>query len=241
MISISVKTNVREAIAGLSKVQRQQVPFAASVAINKTAGNVQDAIAKQAGQQLNAKPFTTGAGALYVQRSNKRALTAEVGYKTIQARYMQWQVSGGQRTEKGLERKLSAMGLLPDGYVTTPGAAMRLDAYGNIPRRAIVELLGQLRAQVRVYAGRGKRQSLRGLFVVLPGSQDKRVRHLQPGIWLRLDDLNGQTVLQPLIAYVSRAEYRKRLDLPRIAQGAVDAHFDAHFAAALSSALADAR
>lgn len=241
MITLDVRTNISATVARLNRLQREQVPFAASVAINNTATDLQGALSDAARAKLTAKPFTTGRGALFVQRSNKRHLTAVVGYKRIQARYMRWQLAGGRRSSKGFEAALRSLGALPSGWVTVPGAGIRLDSYGNIPRRVLKELIGQLRTRRGTFQGRGKRMSLRAPFVVMPGSRDKRSAHLAPGIWQRIDDLEGSGTIKPMILYVSGADYRSRIDLPKIAKETVRAKFGPHFHAALARAFATAR
>lgn len=241
MISISVRTDIQQLVRKLDSVQREQVPFAASRAINAVAIDVQAAISDETRAKLDAKPFTTGRGALYVQRSNKRRLMAEVGFKTIQARYMQYQVAGGRRSHKGFEGALRGLGVLPPGFVTVPGAGIRLDGYGNIPRRVLTEILGQLRSRKGTFQGRGKRLTLRAPFVVLPGNRAERTKHLAPGIWQRINDAEGTGTLRPLILYIDGADYRARIDLQRTANNTVAARFSGHMRAELAAALASAR
>lgn len=241
MITINVRADIEQLKRKLSSLQRDHVPFAASVAINNTAIAVQGAISDEARTTLTAKPFTTGRGALYVRRSNKRNLIAEVGYKDIQARYMQYQVVGGRRSHKAFEGALRGLGALPAGYVTVPGKGIRLDGYGNIPRRILSEIIGQLRTRKGTFQKRGKSLSLRALFVVLPGSHDPRVRHLQPGIWQRIDALNGSSSVLPMLLYISSADYRRRLDMQAVARRTVGDLFAPELRAAMDRALATAK
>src|SRR5574337_1071612 len=194
------------------------------------------------GHPRRPRPFTTGAGAMYVKRADKATLTAEVGYKDIQARYLRWQIAGGARVQKGFERALTGLGLLPAGHVATPGAGLKLDAFGNIPRAQLVQILGQLKSGVSVFSMRGKRVSRQGLFVILPGATAPQARHLTPGIWRRGEGASWRDRhAVPLIHYIEAAAYHPRLDLEGAARRVVDARFPAEFAAAWQQAVSTAR
>ena len=52
MISISVKSDIAAAVRGLSALQREQIPFAASVAINDTANDAKEGIRKHLAARL---------------------------------------------------------------------------------------------------------------------------------------------------------------------------------------------
>jgi hypothetical protein len=239
VIHINITENIRQAIGSLDATFAKQVPFATSLAITKTAQDIPAAMGREAGSVFDRpRPFTTGAGAMYVKSATKHSLTAEAGYKDIQSRYLKWQIGGGDRVQKGFERALAGMGMLPAGYLTTPGEGIKLDAFGNIPRAQIIQILGQLKSGASVFKGRGKYMTRSGLFVVFPGATDPRVRHLTPGVWERYG--NGHRIT-PLIHYVDAAAYRPRLDIAGTARRVVDARFPAHFEAAWQQARATAK
>lgn len=56
------------------------------------------------------------------------------------------QVYGGERALKASERMLRSMGILPPGMYAVPGKGARLDAYGNMSRGHIAQLLSGLKA-----------------------------------------------------------------------------------------------
>jgi len=243
VIVVSVASNVREVIGGLDAAFAKQAPFATALALTRTAQAIPAALGAAARSVFDRpRPFTTGAGAMYVKRADKASLTAEVGYKDIQARYLRWQIAGGARVQKGFERALTGLGLLPAGHVVTPGAGLKLDAFGNIPRAQLVQILGQLKSGVSVFAGRGKRMSRQGLFVILPGATAPQARHLTPGIWRRGEGASWRDRhAVPLIHYIEAAAYHPRLDLEGAARRVVDARFPAEFAAAWQQAVITAR
>jgi hypothetical protein len=243
LIHINITDNIRQAIGSLDATFAKQVPFATALAITKTAQDIPVAMGREAGSVFSRpRPFTTGAGAMYVKSATKQSLTAEAGYKDIQARYLKWQIGGGDRVQKGFERALTGMGMLPAGYLTTPGEGIKLDAFGNIPRAQIIQILGQLKSGVSVFAGRGKRMSRQGLFIILPGATAPQARHLTPGIWRRAEGAAWRDRhVVPLIHYVAASAYRPRLDLKGTARRVVDSRFPAHFAAAWNQATATAK
>src|SRR5574337_873685 len=227
VIVVSVASNVRKVIGGLDAAFAKQAPFATALALTRTAQAIPAALGAAARSVFDRpRPFTTGAGAMYVKRADKASLTAEVGYKDIQTRYLRWQIAGGARVQKGFERALTGLGLLPAGHVVTPGAGLKLDAFGNIPRAQLVQILGQLKSGVSVFAGRGKRMSRQGLFVILPGATAHQARHLTPGIWRRGEGASWRDRhAVPLIHYIEAAAYHPRLDLEGAARRVVDARF----------------
>ena len=241
MIHINITDNIRQAIGSLDAAFAKQVPFATAMALTRTAQAIPAAMGREAGSVFDRpRPFTTGAGAMYVKSATKQSLTAEAGYKDIQARYLKWQIGGGARVQKGFERALAGLGLLPAGYLTTPGEGIKLDAFGNIPRAQLAQILGQLKSGSSIFAGRGKRMSRQGLFIVLPGATAPQARHLTPGIWRRIER-GAERAAVPLIHYVDAAAYSPRLDFAATASRLVDARFPAHFAAAWQQAVATAR
>ena len=56
------------------------------------------------------------------------------------------QVAGGRRSLKSAEKMLAAKNYLPGGMVTVPGAGAKLDAYGNMSRGQLVQLISALLA-----------------------------------------------------------------------------------------------
>lgn len=118
------------------------------------------------------------------------------------------QVEGGRRGFKGLELALRAAGALPAGWYVTPGAGARLDAYGNVSRGQITQVIAQIRRQAQ-QGPKDVRKIVRTVraaggqfFAVRPGG--KR----QPGVYIA--DMVGRNVT-PIFIFVNRAAYRKRL------------------------------
>lgn len=125
------------------------------------------------------------------------------------------QVEGGKRGFKGLELALRAAGALPAGWYVTPGAHARLDAYGNVSRGQITQVIAFVRRQAQ-FGPKDRRRLMKGVrqaggkfFVIPPGGPT------QPGVYLA--DVIGRNAL-PVFIFVNRATYRKRLDFDQVVQ-----------------------
>ena len=241
MMSISVDT--RETTRWLNDVQRNQIPFATSVALNKTARLAQDGIKAEMTRVLDRpKPYTLGG--TFVSNSTKHKLTAIVGLKDkaasgpAPAAYLGALVGGGQRTEKAMERALQSVGALPAGMRAMPAAGAKLDRYGNMNRAQFKEMVGALKSSMRTFKGKGKRMHAAGYFVAAAGRS--QTRHLPPGIYYRIER-PGESVIKPVMIFVDRAQYRATLNIARTVGKVVDRDFKPMFDAAMASALATAR
>jgi len=136
---ISVKSNIDQVVKGLSKVQRKQVPFATSVALNDTAFGLQKEIKRQMPKKLD-RPTPWTISGVQVKKSTKKKLVAVVymagadGLPKQNAdrnKYMKYQVNGGTRTPKKSK--------IPVPYTKN----MRLNKYGNMPRNKIKSLVAK--------------------------------------------------------------------------------------------------
>jgi len=128
-MKIDIKTNIKEVTKDLSRTQKKQIPFATAMAINSTLGigrgNTGKKLDKVLGQQMKAKldkprPQTTKA--FYRQGATKSKLTGVLGFVDWAAKFMHFQIEGGQRSS-GKSGKIG---------VPIKGNA-NLNAFGNIP------------------------------------------------------------------------------------------------------------
>lgn len=134
MIQISVRTDIKAAIAKLNRLQREQVPFATAKALTMTAKDAQSALDVAMETQLdNPTPFTKRA--IGIERATKQNLTARVFIKPTQLAYLQWQVAGGTRGPKG--RAIPIPQSVP------------LNQYGNMTRNKVKQLM----ARADVFSG----------------------------------------------------------------------------------------
>lgn len=123
------------------------------------------------------------------------------------------QVEGGRRGFKGLELALRTTGVLPPGWYVTPGAGARLDAYGNVSRGLITQVLAQIRRQAQAGPRDARRiartvKSAGGtFFAIKPGGTRP------PGVYIA--DMVGRNVT-PIFIFVNRATYRRALPFAEV-------------------------
>ncbi len=127
-MKISVRSNVKEASAQLSRIKRNQIAFASAVALTKTAEFTAVNLNNDTRKYFqNPTPFTQRA--FRFKRATKRNQTALVFAAPIQDEYLRFAVFGGTRRPRG--RAL----VLPVG--------IRLNRYGNIARGRVRRLLAR--------------------------------------------------------------------------------------------------
>ncbi len=238
---MKITGNTRElskAVRQLSRLTSSTLPLAAAKALTKAAQAVARAMPAEVARSLDRPtPFTANASALYIQPATPGNLTAVVGYKDRQARYLRWQVEGGKRTSKGAENALKGMGAMPaSGWYAVPGRGAPLDGFGNIPRKAWTAIFAGLRASAAAQrgGGAGRAGSARRVryVAVLPGQGSR----LAPGVWLHSPGAGGGT-LQAILIYVKDAQYKPRFKFEEAAARVVRAEFSSEFNRALSKVL----
>ena len=96
-MQINVKSNIKEITKFTTTVQKKQIPFATSVAINNTLFDLKKEMAKQMDKKLDRPtPFTKRG--FFINKAKKNLLVGVLLMKDIVANYMQYQIEGGTRT-----------------------------------------------------------------------------------------------------------------------------------------------
>lgn len=139
---------------------------------------------------------------------------ADLGNDTPAAQYLSPHIEGGPRPVKRMEKALQAAGALPKGWMVAPGPGAARDAFGNVSRGQIGQILSQLRITLVAGATRNMSQDARkqitaqrkagGRFFVMPVGSKARA-----GIYQR--EFVGSNIT-PVLWFVSKASYRKRFD-----------------------------
>ena len=249
-MQLTIKTNFPDVQRKLDALGKQ-ARFACAVALTRTAQAVKTAEIAQLRRSLD-RPTPYTLNSLFFKPATRERLEARVWLKddlavsnagTPPANYLVPHISGGQRHRKRFESALRAAGVLPDDWLVVPGDGARLDQFGNIERGQIIQILSQLRiTQVAGYVRNlsfqarkqiaAQRKAGGRFFFVRPGGP------LRPGVYQR--EFIGRTVT-PVMIFVSRATYRKRLPFYETAKRVVAAEFPRHFEAAWKQALRTAR
>lgn len=234
-LNISVSSNIRDVIQRLDQ-RRVKSQIATAVALTQTAKQVEAAERSEFAKDLDRpKPFTLNA--LRTLPATPASLTAEVLLKTYISNpsaqhYLEPQVHGGSRPLKAFEKRLFKY--LPQGWFVVPGKGAKLDAYGNMTRQQIVDVLTALQAlpPPSAQSRRGRRKV--GDYVVsTPGNPFKTSKggRLPYGVWLR----KGRGIVN-ILFFVPRVSYRRRLPFFDVAQAVSTKQFPENLARARAGA-----
>lgn len=251
MITITVDT--RETTRWLNDLQRRQIPFATSVALNRAAFLSLDDIKREVNDSFDRPTPWIQKSARYT-KATKTNLSVTFGYDVFgnkqgvtAGKVLRAQVAGGERKLKRFEIALRRKGVLPNGMFAVPGDAASdlgmIDRYGNMKGSAIVQILSKLEAfqevgfTANVVAKKRKRAPGRDRYywVGKPG------RNTPLGVWLIDEKHSERGRLRPVLIFVKSTNYEKRYDFEYAANKALLKHFYPEFDKALAQALATAR
>lgn len=237
----------KELAAQMRDFSERRIAAVTATALTRTAAGLRKEMqARMRSTFDNPTPYTLRQVKFVAARANNLAaavgfnvatITNErggiVGYRDLGAgetpagRYMEIHATGGQRTAKRMERALQARGVLPQGWLTMPGEAANMNAYGNQSVGEIKQILSWFGAAEMVAgsiqnmtpATRAKRRkgtrNRPGFeyFAVHPDAAADN--HLRPGIYRRiLSPTNPQ--VDPILIFVPRAKYRRTFDYQAI-------------------------
>jgi hypothetical protein len=238
---ITLSSNIAEVRAQLAQFSDRRFNAAMATALTRTAVQVRDAVQAEMPRVLDRPtPYTTRQ--LRYVPANADRLAAAVGFNVVNVtdergatiafrdlgpgetpagKYLQPNIEGGARRLKRLEVALRALGALPDGWLAVPGQGAALDAYGNVSRGQVVQVLSQLRVQLvagtnRSMSGDARKQIAAqrragGRYYVVPPGKGK----VQPGIYQR--EFVGRNIT-PVFIFVRGANYKRRFDFDGVSQ-----------------------
>jgi hypothetical protein len=248
MFRLSMKSTADMVIAAHRDMGRRQLRFATAVALTRTAQDVKIAEVDTM-RRVFDRPTPWTLNSVFVKPATKAELSAVVWLKDVATdgtpatKYLAPEIEGGGRNLKGFERLLMRKGLLPTGWMAVPGAGAKLDAYGNMSRGQIVQIISALQAfgEVGFNANRtkGSRQRrgsrLPEYFVGRPGGG-----RLPMGVWQRISFAHGSAV-RPVLIFVRGPRYKARFDFFGVGRQIARTNFIGHLRRAIAEAKATAR
>lgn len=189
--------------------------------------------------------------AVYAKRNGQNwdRLTAEVGFKDYQAKYMDHMEANhtNLRAPKRFELALQAAGKMPRGWVSVPANGVALDSFGNMGRGFIMKIVSQLGNELlRGYQNRSrdektvaKNQKRNGAFVsIMPGGKLK----MPPGIYQVFDyvgQVNGKTryvrASRMVLMFVPAAKYKAVMNIKQVGQKTVRENLQSEFSRVFNS------
>lgn len=209
--------------AHLEKV-RKQVVFAASKALNETGARIVASMPEQIEDAFdNPTPFTKR-GVAVLKRATKSKLEVTVGFRPAQARYMKLQIEGGSFNpgSKGLK--------LP--------SAIQLNAFGNIPRGAIAQMMAVARRDSGMKKATSKRLRVSNKVDLFYGTPEARNGKQMPrGIY----KVTGGALVPLVVFPTVTAHYKPRFDFHGIAKEIAESVWESEFSEALEDAIRTAR
>lgn len=230
----------------LTRLEREQLPFARSLAANQAAFETMGTLRKTAQLTLDRPTRFTISGIRY-ERGTKRHpvssvyLSGDAGKGTAPAKYLTV-AYGGVRGQRPSERVLERAGLISPGEGWVP-AAVRLNRYGNVAASRIVHILSSIRAfgeqgfQANVTGrsrARGKKRG-RAQYFVSRGTN----RRLPRGVYERYG--RKKSKVRPVLLFVDLPSYSVQFDFRAIAQREARRRYVAAWPEALRRALRTAR
>jgi|TARA_Y100000114_G_C11747264_1_gene322292 hypothetical protein len=154
-MNITVQSNIKSLTKNLRRIHKKQIPFATSVAINRTAFNLRKEYMKQAEKKLDRPtPFTVKS--FLVIKATKRKLTGIVYIKQIVQKYLKYAI---QPQIKSTGKRI------PIPY--KPNA--RLNKFGNIigKKSGLIKKQSQFIATIKGVNGVWERQRDRSVKLLI--------------------------------------------------------------------------
>lgn len=221
--TISISSDLEKHARWARFMAADQVPFATALALTRTAQDAEKELTAELPRQLDKPtPFTMRAWG--VSKATKKALTAAVYAKDAQAKYLRWQVYGGQRAPARVSQKLPT--------------AIKVNEFGNIPKGEIARLVKLAQEGKRLTRARARRLGVSNqveLFYGDPGEGRPA------GVYKRVQQ-GAEHHLVPLVVFPRvPAQYRPRLPMQAIVERVVRARFGANYRDAWAQALRSAR
>lgn len=227
MITISPGA-LSDVLDELTNLERDQIPFAAALALTNTAKAVEQVLVNEM-RTVFDRPTPYTLNSLRVFPATKEKLVARVWMKdeSVKAepatRWLTPEIYGGDRRTKRAERQLRERGILPDGKYVVPGAGAKLDKYGNISRGQVTKALSGIGgytqqgydANATSSARSSKKGNARRYFVMFDA--DRRP------IGIAERTAKGREKLSIVLAFVSKPSYRVTFDFHQVAQREAEA------------------
>jgi len=237
---IGLKSEMERLTKDLNELQKKQIPFATSKAINSIINKQISAQKKEIKKVFDRPAPLTSRFSIHFIKSRKDRLEGRVYLNdwvmkgNAPEKYLKYQIEGGERALKGFEKLLARVGVLPKGYFAIPSKRAKRNAYGNMmPGRLnyALSFFGAQRMRETNVQHHKKRRTKFQFIVRKPRNG------MSGGIW-RLDD-NGNAY--PYLIFVKSVKYKPRYDFDAVSEQTFNKHWRREAAKALRFALKTAK
>ena len=201
---ISVVAETKKLTKHLNRIQKKQIPFATSKALNAVAFDARSFIQKSLPRKLD-RPTKGIISSVQVEKSKKKNLVAIVGFaglgfkstkwKESPAKIMRRQIEGGTRSAKSKA--------IPVPIVRN----IKLNKFGNLPRTKIKTLLGK---PDKYFSGKPKGRDA-GVYERIK-TKNKRGLKMLVNYEKTTQYQGGRFPLRKIVEAAIRSKYRKRFD-----------------------------
>jgi hypothetical protein len=249
-------SGMRDRLLTLDRLEREQLPFAAALALTTTAQEVGKALQAEMSNVFD-RPTRATLNSLFVQPATKDKMEARVWIKDGRQRngagglsggdgiwgkgraaidWLSPEVYGGPRGYKGVEKMLQRKGVLAPGQYVLPGKGAPMDQYGNIKRGALNKIL----SNARLFTEEGyKANAAEGVrsryFVIKRGSRPI-------GVAERLGRGKGsRNSIRMVLVFGRKPTYKRTLDFHGVAERTAADLLPIEFEKAMARALATRR
>jgi hypothetical protein len=241
----------------LTFVQREQLPYATMLAINRTAFTVTGLLSKKIATVFD-RPTPWVVGSVRYTKATKQKLEATIdldkwGNKqgVSVSQVLAAEIEGGPRQLKRFERALISIGVMRSNQSAVPGSAAKLDQYGNMSAGQIIQILSWF--QTFGEQGYSANMTAKGKAKLAKGNKKKgalgfeyfalqtKFGKLLPGVYQRFKLAHGSAVKPVLIFVGRRPTYKMKFDFYGYAEDRAYDEFHKEFPIALNEAVATAR
>lgn len=243
------KVRGAQSVVSILNNLEKQSRFGIARAITKTAKDVERELKREMAAKTD-RPTPYFMKSTFVQPATKQRLIARVGLKDrvfakngiVSADMFGHHFQGSSRVPKALELYLRRAGLLGGNEFVVPGAGVRLDAFGNMSRGQVQQVISQLRIGLdpHTYASNSRRSKrnvqLAGRIFWARGNA--RDGHLKRGAYI---DMGPPVGLRPLLVVVRSPSYKRRFDLPQLAAATIAKTWKENLSASLVDAFNSAK
>lgn len=228
-VSPTFKVRGASAVAAIFSNMEKQSRFGIAKAVTKTAKDVERELKREMAAKTD-RPTPYFLKSTFVRPATRQLLMARVGLKDrifskngiASADRFGHHFQGGPRVPKALELYLRRGGLLGGGEFIVPGAGVRLDAFGNMSRGQVQQVISQLRIGIDplAYASNSRRskRNVRRSGRIFWARGNARDGHLKRGAYI---DMGPPIGLRPLLVVVRAPAYKRRFDLPQLAANTI--------------------
>ena len=234
-VDITVK-GIDITVRNLQAVQKK-IGTAVIKALNDTGFAVRAALIEEMPRAFD-RPTPYTLKAIYVWKATQARPFVQIGPNpdagkgTDPSKYLGPEVFGGERRSKRHEKALRYAGILPDNMYTVPGNAAQMDAYGNMSRAQIIQIISWFKgfsdvgyranatAATKAKKWRGTKRA-RGFRYFAVTTTKGRFR---PGIYKTTRFAFGAAI-EPVMIFVKKPVYRKRYQFHKIAEAKAKAVF----------------